>query len=315
MKPLKSISLIPWSLLLAFFWGCQPRTQLMPGEGILPLSGGSIWYRVEGEGNKTPLVLLHGGPGAPSWYLNPLAALADERPVVFFDQPGCGRSGPVDDISTLTVGFFVEQLEELRQALGLDAFYLYGQSWGATLATEYYLAYPKHVKALILSSPLLSSERWVADASQLISTLPDTVQAAIRLHEAAGSFGHADYQHAMQLFYEQFVIRKQPWSDDVNQSFANMALDLYNHMWGPSEFTVTGVLKGYDVTGQLGSIRVPVLYMAGEYDEARPETVKSFKELTPDARFVMIEGAAHLTMHDNPEEDIRHIRAFLRELE
>lgn len=315
MKRKNTISLIPWSLLFAFFWGCQPQSALLPVEGTLPLSGGRVWYRIEGQGNKTPLVLLHGGPGAPSYYLNTLAALADERPVVFFDQPGCGRSDAIEDISKLSIGFFVSQLEELRQALDLDDFFLYGQSWGASLATAYYQAHPTHVKALILSSPLLSTKRWIADTDQLIFTLPDTVQAAIRLHEADGSFDHADYQQAMQVFYEQFVIRKQPWSDDVNQTFASMAVDVYNHMWGPSEFTVTGVLKDFDVTGQLGRIRVPTLYMAGEFDEARPETVASFKDLTPGARFVMIEGAAHLTMHDNPEEDIRQIRQFLSGLD
>jgi proline iminopeptidase len=271
MKPSKSISLIPWPLLFAFFLGCQSRTQLMPGEGTLQLSGGNVWYRIDGQGSKTPLVMLHGGPGAPSYYLNPLAALANERPVIFFDQPGCGRSDLIEDTNTLSVSFFVSQLEELRQALGLDAFYLYGQSWGGTLAVEYYLAHPKHVKALILSSPLLSTERWIADTDYLISTLPDTIQAAIRLHEAAGSFDHAEYQQAMQVFYEQFAIRKQPWSEDVNNTFANLAGNVYYHMWGPSEFTATGLLKDYDITGRLGEISVPTLYIAGEFDEARPD--------------------------------------------
>ena len=301
--------------LLICFISCTSTPYLSPGEGYVTIKEGKVWYRIVGQGDKTPLLLLHGGPGFPSYYLNPLKDLGKDRPVIFFDQLGCGRSARELDHSLMTSEKFVEELEQLRIALGIKDFYLYGHSWGTMLGVDYYLTYPEHVKAMILASPALSASRWSEDAEELIATLPDSIQAAIDANVANGTFDSPDYQHAVEVYYTNFVARKLPWDANIDSALTNANMELYEYMWGPSEFTATGTLKDYDRTGQLEEIKVPTLFVAGEYDEARPATVASYQSLVPDARFAIINDAAHLTMHDNPEQNNQVIADFLNDLE
>ncbi len=302
------------ALVFVMVGGCEPGG-LTPGEGFVEVDGGHIWYRIVGGGTATPLVLLHGGPGAPSFYLNPLAALADERPVIFYDQLGCGRSEAITDTSLMTVQRFVRELRQLREALGLEKIHLYGHSWGTMLATDYMLTKPTGVQSLILASPAISIPMWVADAKKLLATMPESVQRTIARHEAAGTTSSPEYQEATMLYYQRFMARKLPWSADVDSTFANFNLDVYGYMWGPSEFNATGTLQNYDRTDRLGEITVPTLFTTGEYDEATPETVEYYHSLVPGSEYVIIEGSAHLTMHDQTEEYIRVVRDFLRRVE
>jgi len=302
-------------LIVFLACACVSKQKPESTEGYIPVTGGKIWYRIDSEGDKTPLVLLHGGPGGTSYYLNPLTILSKDRPVVFFDQLGCGRSDRITSDSLMTVSSFVNQLEEIRNALGLKKFYLYGQSWGTILAAEYCLKYPGRVKALILSSPILSTAKWIADADTLISTLPDSIQQAIRENDAKGTYDSPAYLNAINAYYQQFVARNLPWSYDIDSSFAGMGVNVYLKMWGPSEFRSTGTLKNYDITARMNEIRVPTLFICGEFDEARPTTVRYYQSLVPGAKFSMIRDAAHMTMQDNPNEDIRVISEFLRDLE
>ena len=315
MKTLKICGIIILMLIIAFIIGCQPKKKLTPGEGYADVTGGKVWYRIVGEGDKTPLLLLHGGPGVPSYYLNPLAALSKDRPVIFFDQLGCGRSDRNIDTTLMTVENYVEQLEQLRAALGLEEFYLYGQSWGTMLGTDYYLKYPEGIKALILSSPAISTSMWTKDAEVLIAYLPDSIQTAIRINVKNGTYDSPEYQQAVNIYYENFLARILPWSANIDSAFAQMNEEVYKFMWGPSEFTATGNLKDYDRTNKLSEIKIPTLFITGEFDEARPSTVQYYQSLVPNSRFVMIEDAAHLTMHDNPQQDIKVINDFLSGLE
>ena len=301
--------------LLFILTGCSSSPELKPGEGYMETTGGKVWYRVKGEGDKTPLLLLHGGPGFTSYYLNPMAELAEDRPVVFYDQLGCGRSDREIDTTLMSIESYVEQVEQLRTHLGLDEFYLYGHSWGTRLALEYYLKYSGQVKGLIFASPALSISRWTQDADQLIATLPDSIQSAIRINVENNSFDSPEYEHAISVYYQNFVARKLPWDANMDSTFTHANLSVYNYMWGPSEFTATGTLLDYERTDQLIKIRVPTLYICGEYDESRPETVKYFQSLTPGAELSIIKEAAHITMHDNVDENNEAISAFLTELD
>jgi proline iminopeptidase len=299
--------------LLTACAGGPPR--LTPGEGYVAMPGGRVWYRVVGTGPGTPLVLLHGGPGAPSYYLGPLAALGHDRPVVFYDQLGAGRSDHVTDTTLMTVAHYVAELDSLRRALGLNRFHLLGHSWGTMLGTEYALAHPDAVASLILASPALSTVRWLADADTLLGTLPDSLQQTIARHEADGTFDAPEYQDAVMAFYHRYLSRRDPWTPETDTTFAQLGMAVYGYMWGPSEFTGTGTLKDFDVTDSLGMIRVPTLFTAGEYDEARPATVRYYASLIPGAEVIVIPRAAHLTMQDSPEENIRVVREFLREVD
>lgn len=296
------------------FESCQERQKIQIGEGFIKVDGGKIWYRVTGKGDKTPILVLHGGPGVPSYYLKPLDALGVDLKVIFFDQLGCGKSDRNNDTTLMIVDHFVEEVKTVINHFGLKEFYLFGQSWGTMLGTDYYLKYPEGIKALILSSPCLSSPMWLKDADTLLSTLPDSIQQAVKVNEQSKSYSNPVYQQAVQVYYQNFVARKLPWSSDMDSCFLQTGQS-YQYMWGPSEFTATGSLKTYDRTNRLGEIRVPTLFIAGEFDEARPSTVKYYQSLVPGAKFELIEGAGHLTMQDKPEQSNKVIFDFLDSIE
>jgi proline iminopeptidase len=301
-------------LLLIIISGCKSNN-LSQREGYINVTGGKVWYKIVGSGDKTPLVLLHGGPGFPSYYLNPLAALSNERPVIFIDQLGCGRSDRITDTTLMTIDSYVKELKEIHDSLGLKDFYLFGHSWGTMLAVEYYFAHPEGIKGLILCGPALDVHRWSKDADTLIAALPDSIQTAIHTNEKNGTYDSPEYQQVMDYYYKLYLARKQPWSADIDSAFSQIGENVYMHMDGPSEFTLTGNLKNYNATGRLNSIKVPTLFMGGQYDEARPSTVRYYAGLVPNSQVAIIPEAGHLCMQDNPDSTNNVIRDFLDKIE
>lgn len=298
----------------ASVYGCKPRA-LSPGEGFVEVPGGRVWYRIVGSGTRTPLLVLHGGPGAASYYLKPLVALADERPVIFYDQLGGGHSDHPNDTTLWRIDRFVEEPAAVRQALALRGIHLYGHSWGTMLATDYMLTHPAGVRSLILASPALSIPRWTHDADSLRSTLPDSVQAAIVRHERDGTTDSPEYQSAVTQYYQRFLARRQPWSADIDTTFGQLNAAVYGYIQGPSEFTITGTLKHYDRTNRPHEITVPTLFTAGRYDEAAPSTVQFYQSLVPGSQLGVIENSGHLTMQDEPDRYVQVLREFLRRVE
>jgi len=284
---------------------------ITPGEAMLRVADGRIWYRITGTARGTPVILLHGGPGYSSYYMKPFEALGDDRPVVRYDQLGGGKSDRITDTTLFTIDHFVRELDSLRAHLGCQKVHLFGHSWGTILAFEYYRAHPEHVASLTLGSAALDIPTWARNARQLVGTLSDSAQRAIHVREAQGHFDAPDYQAALNEFYGKYVWR-HPVQADFDSTLATANEAIYNYMQGPSEFTITGTLKRYDVTAQLATIRVPTLYTVGEFDEANPPTIRHFAELTPGAEVAVLAGAAHLTPWDAREENVRIVRAFLR---
>jgi len=293
---------------------CQ-SAGLQPGEGFVEVTGGKVWYKIVGSGERTPLLVLHGGPGGLSLYLKPLEALADDRPVIFYDQLGCGNSPGPSDTTLWTIERFVGEIAQVREALGLKEVHLYGHSWGTMIAADYVLTKPTGVSSLILASPVLSVPRFVHDTDSLLSTLPDSLQEAIKHHEREGTTDSPEYQSAIMFFYEQFIARKKPWPDDLNRTFEQMNLAMYGYMWGSSEFNATGKLSDYDRTNRLGEITTPTLLTGGEFDEITPATVEYYHSLIPGSQMAILENCAHATMHEDPEADIKNIRDFLAQVE
>ncbi len=147
MRQIKIALFLFTIFILGIITGCQSN-KLEPHEGYINVTGGKVWYKVVGSGDKPPLVLLHGGPGVPSYYLNPMEPLGDERPVIFIDQLGCGRSDRITDTTLMTIPAYVKELNEIHDALGLKDYYIFGNSWGSILATEYYFAHPEGIKGI-----------------------------------------------------------------------------------------------------------------------------------------------------------------------
>ncbi len=284
-------------------------------EGFIEVKGGKVWYRINGEGDKPALLLLHGGPGSSSFGLDNLKALSTDRPIIFLDQLGCGRSTRITDTSLMTIENYVEQIEQVRTALHLENFYLLGHSWGTMLGLDYYLKYPHQIKSIIFSSPLFSTEMWTKDADTLIASLPDSIQRNIRVNEKNKTYDNPAYQNAVTFYYKNFLRRTERTKGQADTAKLFTGTNVYEFMWGPSEFTATGNLLKYDRLVNLPNIKVPTLLLAGEFDEARPSTIQHFQTMIPGAQFKMIKNAGHATMIDNKEEYLTTVKAFLDKMD
>ena len=286
-------------------------------EGRLEWEGGWTWYRVEGdlEGDeRTPLVLLHGGPGAAHDYLESIATI--DRPCVLYDQIGCGRSQHLQDAPAefWTVELFRRELNALLEHLGISGrYHVLGQSWGGMLGMEHALERPRGLRSLIVADSPPSIELWVQEANRLRTLLPDDVQEALTRHEQAGTTEDPEYERAVMVFYERHLCRIVPFPDSVQRSFAQLDEEptVYHTMNGPSEFHVIGKLRTWDITPRLAEIRVPVLLISGEYDEATPTVVRPIAEGVPDVRWELIEDASHMPHVEQPERFMALVEEFL----
>lgn len=286
-------------------------------EGMINVPGGKVWYRMAGvEKSNIPVLVIHGGPGAPHNYMEPLEALADERPVVFYDQLGCGNSERPSDKSLWEVDRFVEELDQVRNTLGLKKVHLVGQSWGTMLIVEYMLRKkPEGVLSIVLSGPYLSTTRWIEDQKALIKLLPQSVQITISKYEKNGNFASPEYQDAMTLFYKKHVCLMNPWPDSLNKAMELFGTDVYEYMWGPSEFTITGTLKNADLCDKLDKIKTPVLFTCGEYDEATPATTFYYQSKLPGSEVHVFKDASHSHILEKPDEYITLVRDFINKYE
>lgn len=293
------------------------RITLNEGEGMLDVPGGRIYYRVVGTGPGTPLLAIHGGPGGRSCVLRELGGLGDERPVIFYDQLGTGRSERTGDTTRWNLPHFVDEVAAIRQRLGLREVHLFGHSWGGTVAAEYVLTRgDSGVRSVTLAGPLLSTREWLDDARVLVAQMPDTLQRVIADAEARRAYDTPAFTAANDSFLARYNSR-HPERAAAYPECANVQGNgaMYRHMWGASEFSATGTLRDYDRTARLAELRLPVLLMAGEYDEARPETMREFQQRIPGARVAIIRGAAHRMMVDEPALTRDSLRAFLRDVE
>jgi proline iminopeptidase len=179
------------------------------------------------------------------------------------------------------------------------------------LAVDYLLAKPAGVESVILASPVMSVRRWAEDAERLIAALPDGYRSAIEEHERAGTTDSTEYQEATMEYYRRYLSRSDPWSPDLVEAFDDLNEEVYGFMWGPSEFTATGSLSTYERESELGNLELPILFTAGRYDEATPESVEHFHGLAPNSEIAIFEKSAHMTMLDEPEAYVAAVRAFL----
>ena len=283
-------------------------------EGLVTTPNGRLWYSVYGEEQvKTPLLAIHGGPGFLSM-TDGMEELWRDRPVYFYDQLGCGRSDRAADANFYSVENYVEELKTVRAALGLTEVVLMGFSWGCALTCSYLLAErPAGVRGVALCAPYLSTPAWDADQRQNIILLPPAIRAAIERGEAAGDYGD-EYQTAMLVYYERHICALSPWPDSLQAAMGLMNEEVYQAMWGPSEFTITGKLKEFDLTPRLGDITQPVLLTCGDRDEAGVKTVKDFQLAFPSARMAVIPQAAHLHQLERPAIFTAVVQDFLRDI-
>jgi proline iminopeptidase len=303
-------------ILCAVFSTAMAEERLVPRQGFIEVPGGPVWYRISGNGPGIPVLALHGGPGGTSCGFVRLEPLGDRRSIVRYDQLGSGRSGRPDDPSLWTVDRYVEELHAVRKALGLEQVHLLGHSWGASLAAAYVLKKGTDgIASVVFSSPLLSTPLWVRDANLQRSQLPDDVQRTLAQHEKAGTTDSKEYLAASEVYYERHMYAGKRIEAPAECKGAPDSQVVYEHMWGPQEFFATGTLLDFDLTARLHEIDVPVLFITGEFDEARPETVAGFQKLVPGAQFKVIPDAGHSTLSKKPEEYRSVLESFLESVE
>ena len=280
-------------------------------EGFIDVPGGKVWYKRVGRPQAIPLLVLHGGPGFCHDYLESLEVLGDHREVYFFDQLGCGKSDIPTDDSLWTVDFYVEEVAVVAQALGLERYHLFGNSWGGMLAMAFVLDRHPPLVSLAVSNSPASMPRFLRDNLELKKELPQEIQESIDWHEANGFTKCPEYQAATALWYQKHICRMRPWPAGLERSFAGVGLGPYETMLGPSEFNVTGNLKDWDVTERLHEIEMPTLFITGTYDEIRPAHVRDMHKRVTGSEFREYRNSAHLPFEEEPEAFMTDYRDFL----
>jgi proline iminopeptidase len=284
-------------------------------EQHVDVTGGSVWTARLGPNEGTPILLLHGGPGAASYYMIPLAErLAEHRPTIVYDQLGCGRSDQPDDTSLWTVDRSVEEVDQVRAALGLERCHLLGQSWGGWLSIEYMTRGATGIERLVLASTSASIPEFMAGARGLIEQLPEPHRSVLIELGDRGEYDHPDYLAAVDVFYHRHLCRMEPWPEALVQSGQQMdGNQVYLTMNGPTEFDVIGLLREWDRTADLGRIRVPTLVTCGRYDEITPSCSETITRGIPDARMHVFEESAHCAHLEQADDYARIVEAFLSE--
>jgi len=244
-------------------------------------------------------------------YLLSLADLADERAVVFYDQLDAGRSDRPNDPKNWVVARFLDEIKGLRNALDLPRIVVFGNSWGGTLAAAYAALRPAGLERLVLSSPLIATKRWITDNETHRIALPNDVVTVMKECEAGGRTDAPEYQAAVQIFYERHFCRLKPWPDNLLATFETLNLECYFGMWGPNEFSCSGILKDYDGTNGLALIEVPTLVTCGEFDEATPAACAHYASIIPRGEAVSFPNSSHLAFIEVPRAYIGRIRKFL----
>ncbi|MEL7730848.1 proline iminopeptidase-family hydrolase [Citromicrobium bathyomarinum] len=286
-------------------------------ELMVPVEGGDVYVRVNGDLDAAPpVVFLHGGPGGTHNGLASMLGLANERAVILYDQLDSGRSDHPNDPANWRVERFVEELETIRRTLGIERWHVVGHSWGSAIALEYAAKYPQHVASTVLGGTYINTERWIADANRLLEELPQDVQQTIAACGTDAPPSAQECTQATNAFYAEFN-RREPASAQLRAYSAAIGGRgfnpvIYNAMWGPSEFRSKGSLKTYDAVPLLAKIDGSrTLFLIGQYDEARIDTVEEYVRMTPGAEFGVVPGAAHGFMTDRPMESEAILRAWM----
>ncbi len=282
------------------------------GEGRLipittPKGEFNVWTRKVGDNADIKVLLLHGGPGATHELYE---IFEDHFPgagleFYYYDQLGSYFSDQPDEPSLWETERFVDEVEQVRQALGLgpDNFYLFGQSWGGILAMEYALAHQDKLKGLIISNMMASIPAYNEYAENvLMADMDPAVLAALKAFEAAEDYANPRYMELLiEHHYTDHVLRMpaDQWPDAVNRTFAHLNPDVYIPMQGPSELGASGKLGDWDRTGDIARITVPTLVIGAAHDTMDPAHMAWMAEEIPNARFLLCPDGSHLSQWDD----------------
>lgn len=279
-------------------------------EGFISFREHQVWYRIvepnQEESGKLPLLCLHGGPGVPHDYLEPLEALAHAgRRVIFYDQLGCGNSDRVEDTNLYSIDLFRDELVAIRSALGLERIHLFGQSWGGCLALEHTLSQATGLASLVLASTPANIQQFVAEAYGLMNDLPADIKEIISKHETAGTTQDPEYKQAMEAFNHRFLCRLDPWPSCLTEAYSKVG----------TEFRGVGKIIDWNVESRLSEISVPTLLLSGKYDEVTPACVEKLQQGISGSEWVLFENSSHMPHLEETEIFLQALNEFLIRVE
>ncbi len=291
-------------------------------EGFVDAHGVMIYYMAVGRG--APLMIVHGGPGASHDYFLPhLLPLARHNRLIFIDERGSGKSQKLEDPRGYTVENMVEDVEAVRQGLGLGKMSLLGHSYGGVLAQAYALKYQNNLTHLILASTFSSTSQMNQVFVRMKQKMSPELRAKIDAMEKDGLFGHGD-DYRKNRYTDDYMIaawgegyfpylyqnRPDPNYDPLQDGV--MSWDLYREMWGSDgEFVIDGNLKSVEYTDRLPSIHIPTLMIAGDQDECDPSLSQEMHAKIAGSKIVILPKSGHMTFVDQPELFIQSVDAFL----
>jgi proline iminopeptidase len=331
--------LFPILIMAALFASCAPRESAtaldyFKGDNEAVKTGGikivpietpkgnfNVWTKRFGHNPRMRLLLLHGGPGATHEYFECLESFFPSQGIefIYYDQLGSAYSDQPKDIDLWEVGRFVEEVEQVRQALGLDSsnFYLLGHSWGGILATEYALKYQDHLKGLIISNMMASCPEYDAYAENVLAKQMDpAILEEIRSLESKGEFQNPRYMELLvPNYYMKHICRLAAWPDPVNRAFAKINQEVYVTMQGPSEFGISGRLENWDRKADLKNIAVPTLVIGARHDTMDPEHMKWMATQVQNGSYLYCSNGSHMCMYDDQDSYVNGLIAFIKAID
>jgi proline iminopeptidase len=282
-----------------------------------------VWTKRIGNHPTMKVLILHGGPGATHEYLEAFDSYFPAAGIeyYYYDQLGSYYSDQPDEPDLWDVPRFVEEVEQVRQALGLsqENFYLYGQSWGGVLAIEYALKYQQHLKGLIVSNMMASFPAYNEYAETvLMPDMDQTVLAEIKAFEDAGDYGNSRYMELlMEHHYVDHILRMPvaEWPDPVNRAFNHINADVYIPMQGPSELGASGKLAEWDRTADLNKISIPTLVIGAQYDTMDPAHMEWMAGAVQNGRYLYCPNGSHFAMYDDQVTYFEGLINFVRDVD
>lgn len=286
-------------------------------EHRVPVKGGNLYVRVNGDlkSGKTPLLMVHGGPGGALWQFFPALPLAKDRAIVLYDQLDSGRSDAPGNTENWTVDRFASEIAAIRDALGLEQIHLLGHSWGGIVATRYAADAPQGLHSLILQGTPVSARSAKASVDSLLEALPEQAGATILAHERAGTLDDPAYGKAMTLFVKKHLNRTSVRSiamPYMQQTPEDRGDALAAAMTGSSLTQgFRGVLENFDDEPLLGRIKAPTLLLCGQFDIMTPTATKASLPKLKTGSFQEIANAGHMAQFDQPEAWRQAISHFI----
>jgi proline iminopeptidase len=324
--------------LMVFMMACQPNKQTnelktyftyndsVESAGVkmipiqTPIGNFKVWTKRFGNNPKIKILLLHGGPAMTHEYMECFETFFLREGFEFYeyDQLGSYYSDQPKDSSLWTTERFVEEVEQVRKAIGADAsnFYVLGNSWGGILAMEYALKYQANIKGLLVANMMASAVEYGEYADNVLAKQMDPkVLEEINTLEANKDFNNPRYfELLIPNYYKVHLCRLNEWPDGFNRSMKHVNSEIYTMMQGPSEFGISGRLAKWDIKARLKEIKVPTLMIGAKYDTMDPKAMEEQSKLVQHGRYLYCPNGSHLSMWDDQKVFMAGVVNFINDV-